>query len=162
MNWKFSNDTHISLQISGTNSEEQQKMFGRHFEIEDELVSHISRKSIDILKTNYRVCFCILAFSHFRKVYVMLAHRNVHLCRMICQWRTGDWLWNWRTCSRYNEILLCFDGALRGTTTEKMSCRVVFNYFSRAPAAKGTEGSRPSHSLWLKLDNVTTVLREFC
>lgn len=43
------------VQIVGTNSEEQQKMFGRHFEIEDELVSHITRRSIDVLKANYRV-----------------------------------------------------------------------------------------------------------
>jgi translation initiation factor 5B len=45
----------VLFQIVGTNSEEQQKMFGRHFELEDELVSHISRKSIDLLKTNYKV-----------------------------------------------------------------------------------------------------------
>ncbi|KAI8549455.1 hypothetical protein RHMOL_Rhmol06G0026000 [Rhododendron molle] len=44
-----------AIKIVGSNSEEQQKMFGRHFEMEDELVSHISRKSIDVLKTNYRV-----------------------------------------------------------------------------------------------------------
>ncbi|KAL6962451.1 photosystem II [Sarracenia purpurea var. burkii] len=44
----------VAIKIVGSNSEEQQKMFGRHFEIEDELVSHISRKSIDILKANYR------------------------------------------------------------------------------------------------------------
>jgi len=31
-------------------------MFGRHFEIEDELVSKVSRRSIDILKANFRVC----------------------------------------------------------------------------------------------------------
>lgn len=44
----------VAIKIVGTNSEEQQKMFGRHFELEDELVSHISRKSIDLLKTNYK------------------------------------------------------------------------------------------------------------
>ncbi|KAK1274183.1 hypothetical protein QJS04_geneDACA009741 [Acorus gramineus] len=44
----------VAIKILGSNSEEQQKMFGRHFEIDDELVSHISRKSIDVLKTNYR------------------------------------------------------------------------------------------------------------
>lgn len=43
-----------AIKIVGSNSEEQQKMFGRHFDIEDELVSHISRKSIDVLKANYR------------------------------------------------------------------------------------------------------------
>ncbi|KAE9465695.1 hypothetical protein C3L33_02403, partial [Rhododendron williamsianum] len=31
--------------IVGSNSEEQQRMFGRHFEMEDELVSHISRRT---------------------------------------------------------------------------------------------------------------------
>lgn len=45
----------VLLQIVGGNPEEQQKMFGRHFEVEDELVSHISRRSIDLLKDNYRV-----------------------------------------------------------------------------------------------------------
>lgn len=45
---------HIS-QIVGSNSEEQQKMFGRHFEMDDELISKISRRSIDILKENFRV-----------------------------------------------------------------------------------------------------------
>lgn len=44
----------VAIKIVGSNPEEQQKMFGRHFEIEDELVSHISRRSIDILKANYR------------------------------------------------------------------------------------------------------------
>ncbi|KAK2656415.1 hypothetical protein Ddye_009467 [Dipteronia dyeriana] len=40
--------------IVGCNHEEQQKMFGRHFDVEDELVSHISRRSIDVLKAYYR------------------------------------------------------------------------------------------------------------
>lgn len=31
-------------------------MFGRHFEMEDELVSKISRNSLDALKENYSVC----------------------------------------------------------------------------------------------------------
>ncbi|KAL3513864.1 hypothetical protein ACH5RR_026581 [Cinchona calisaya] len=44
----------VAIKIVGSNAEEQQKMFGRHFEIEDELVSHISRRSIDVLKANYR------------------------------------------------------------------------------------------------------------
>lgn len=44
----------LAIKIVGSNSEEQQKMFGRHFEMEDELVSKISRRSIDILKANYR------------------------------------------------------------------------------------------------------------
>ncbi|KAF6151472.1 hypothetical protein GIB67_016284 [Kingdonia uniflora] len=44
----------VAIKIGSTNAEEQQKMYGRHFEIEDELVSHISRKSIDVLKANYR------------------------------------------------------------------------------------------------------------
>ncbi|CAN1297495.1 Eukaryotic translation initiation factor 5B [Linum perenne] len=44
----------VAIKIIGSNSEEQQKMYGRHFDIEDELVSHISRKSIDLLKENYR------------------------------------------------------------------------------------------------------------
>ncbi|KAK8488856.1 hypothetical protein V6N11_071056 [Hibiscus sabdariffa] len=44
----------VAIKIVGSNPEEQQKMYGRHFELEDELVSHISRRSIDILKANYR------------------------------------------------------------------------------------------------------------
>ncbi|KAD6119401.1 hypothetical protein E3N88_10672 [Mikania micrantha] len=44
----------VAIKITGSNAEEQQKMFGRHFEMEDELVSHISRQSIDVLKANYR------------------------------------------------------------------------------------------------------------
>ncbi|XP_058112112.1 eukaryotic translation initiation factor 5B-like [Magnolia sinica] len=44
----------VAIKIASTNAEEQQKMYGRHFEIDDELVSHISRKSIDTLKSNYR------------------------------------------------------------------------------------------------------------
>ncbi|TMW97765.1 hypothetical protein EJD97_005024 [Solanum chilense] len=44
----------VAIKIVGSNSEEQQKMFGRHFDIEDELVSKVSRRSIDILKANFR------------------------------------------------------------------------------------------------------------
>lgn len=44
-------------QIVGTNADEMQKMFGRHFDMEDELVSKITRRSIDLLKENYRVRF---------------------------------------------------------------------------------------------------------
>ncbi|CAM0954134.1 unnamed protein product [Alopecurus aequalis] len=44
----------VAIKIIGSNSDEQQKSFGRHFEMEDELVSHITRRSIDLLKANYR------------------------------------------------------------------------------------------------------------
>ncbi|XP_021274466.1 eukaryotic translation initiation factor 5B-like [Herrania umbratica] len=44
----------VAIKIVGSSPEEQQKMYGRHFELEDELVSHISRRSIDVLKANYR------------------------------------------------------------------------------------------------------------
>ncbi|KAL8487024.1 hypothetical protein ACS0TY_023646 [Phlomoides rotata] len=43
----------VAIKIISNSSEEQQKMFGRHFEIEDELVSKISRHSLDALKENY-------------------------------------------------------------------------------------------------------------
>ncbi|CAA0822046.1 eukaryotic translation initiation factor 2 (eIF-2) family protein [Striga hermonthica] len=44
----------VSIKITGTNPEEQQKMFGRHFEMEDELVSKISRSSLDAVNENYK------------------------------------------------------------------------------------------------------------
>ncbi|GAV91958.1 GTP_EFTU domain-containing protein/GTP_EFTU_D2 domain-containing protein/IF-2 domain-containing protein [Cephalotus follicularis] len=44
----------VAIKIVGSSSEEQQKMYGRHFELDDELVSRISRNSIDVLKANYR------------------------------------------------------------------------------------------------------------
>ncbi|XVE96605.1 hypothetical protein REPUB_Repub02eG0237400 [Reevesia pubescens] len=47
----------VAIKIVGSNPEGQQKMYGRHFELEDELVSHISRRSIDVLKANYRVSY---------------------------------------------------------------------------------------------------------
>ncbi|GFP79004.1 eukaryotic translation initiation factor 5b [Phtheirospermum japonicum] len=43
----------VAIKIIGSNPDEQQKMFGRHFEMEDELVSKISRNSLDALKENY-------------------------------------------------------------------------------------------------------------
>ncbi|KAK6923409.1 Translation initiation factor IF- 2, domain 3 [Dillenia turbinata] len=44
----------VAIKIIGSSSEEQQRSFGRHFDIDDELVSQISRRSIDVLKANYR------------------------------------------------------------------------------------------------------------
>lgn len=44
----------VALKIVGSNPDEVQKMYGRQFNEEDELVSHLSRRSIDILKENFR------------------------------------------------------------------------------------------------------------
>ncbi|KAJ6859358.1 hypothetical protein NC652_041597 [Populus alba x Populus x berolinensis] len=44
----------VTIKIIGTNPEEQQKMHGRHFDNDDQLVSHITRRSIDVLKAHYR------------------------------------------------------------------------------------------------------------
>ncbi|KAJ6855815.1 hypothetical protein NC651_040440 [Populus alba x Populus x berolinensis] len=44
----------VTIKIVGTNPEEQQKMHGRHFDNDDQLVSHITRRSIDVLKAHYR------------------------------------------------------------------------------------------------------------
>ena len=94
----------VLVQIVGTNSEEQQKMFGRHFEIEDELVSHISRRSIDVLKTNYRVSDWIPHNFLFLMDHIALCSVLWLLtCRMNWTWKNGSWLWNWRIFSRYNE-----------------------------------------------------------
>ncbi|XP_024525108.1 eukaryotic translation initiation factor 5B isoform X2 [Selaginella moellendorffii] len=41
----------VAMKIMG---DENQKMFGRHFDYDDLLVSHITRRSIDVLKENYR------------------------------------------------------------------------------------------------------------
>jgi translation initiation factor 5B len=44
----------VAMKIVGTNAEENARMFGRHFDMDDELVSRITRRSIDLLKENYR------------------------------------------------------------------------------------------------------------
>lgn len=41
-----------------TNAAESQRLYGRHFDFKDELVSKISRKSIDVLKVRASVCVC--------------------------------------------------------------------------------------------------------
>ncbi|KAL6573338.1 hypothetical protein OROHE_001797 [Orobanche hederae] len=43
----------VAIKIVSSNME-QQKIFGRHFEIDDELVSKVSRNSLDALKENYK------------------------------------------------------------------------------------------------------------
>lgn len=79
----------VFLQIVGTNSDEQQKMFGRHFEIEDELVSHISRRSIDILKANYRVSLNFMYSSLFGlcQLWLLIVLLNIQDELSIDEWK---------------------------------------------------------------------------
>ncbi|EEF34273.1 translation initiation factor if-2, putative [Ricinus communis] len=44
----------VAIKLVNNSPEDQQKMYGRHFDHEDLLVSRISRTSIDVLKANYR------------------------------------------------------------------------------------------------------------
>lgn len=71
-------------------------MFGRHFEMEDELVSKISRRSIDILKANFRVCR-VLGEAPFNnklfclsKYLVLLTAASLTFYRKTSQLRIGD------------------------------------------------------------------------
>ncbi|KAL3619260.1 hypothetical protein CASFOL_036830 [Castilleja foliolosa] len=43
----------VAIKIIGSNPDDKQKMFGRHMEMEDELVSKITRNSLDALEENY-------------------------------------------------------------------------------------------------------------
>ncbi|KAI8569232.1 hypothetical protein RHMOL_Rhmol02G0262200 [Rhododendron molle] len=61
----------VAIKIVGSNSQEQQKMFGRHFDIEDELVSHISRKSIDVLRDNYRGDLSLEEWKFVKKLKIL-------------------------------------------------------------------------------------------
>ena len=57
---------HVSFRLLVPIPRSRKKKFGRHFGTDDELVSHISRKSIDVLKANYREsfnkCYCLSFF----------------------------------------------------------------------------------------------------
>ena len=44
----------VALKIEATNAAEAARMFGRHFTADDRLVSRVTRKSIDVLKTHFR------------------------------------------------------------------------------------------------------------
>ena len=82
----------LSVQIVGSNPEEKQKMFGRHFDINDELVSHISSRSIDILEANYKVTSCLLiivkstqcTLCHHTNIIIIIDHTIFYL-----RWNTG-------------------------------------------------------------------------
>mmetsp|Transcript_29073 Transcript_29073/g.72845 ORF Transcript_29073/g.72845 Transcript_29073/m.72845 type:complete len:931 (-) Transcript_29073:481-3273(-) len=44
----------IAMKIDSTNATESSRLYGRHFDHTDELVSKLTRKSIDLLKENFR------------------------------------------------------------------------------------------------------------
>lgn len=62
--------------------------------MEDELVSHISRRSIDILKTNYRVSVVELVSPLFKFIIMSrkndASNKNNLKCRMSYPWKSGS------------------------------------------------------------------------
>ena len=44
----------LAVKIESTNSTEAGRLFGRHFDMQDEIVSKLSRESIDALKKHFR------------------------------------------------------------------------------------------------------------
>lgn len=43
----------VAMKIEGTNATEQSRLFGRHFDETDQIVSRISRESINALKSHF-------------------------------------------------------------------------------------------------------------
>jgi hypothetical protein len=54
----------VCEQIIGSNPDEQQKSYGVHFEMEDELVSHITERLILLVKQTYRASPMFLLHLH--------------------------------------------------------------------------------------------------
>lgn len=52
------------------------KMFGRHFEEKDELLSHITRTSIDVLKASFRYNHLCLQFVYKDLITFTLSHHS--------------------------------------------------------------------------------------
>ena len=44
----------VAMKIDSTNSAEQSRLYGRHFDHNDQLVSRLTRESIDALKEHFR------------------------------------------------------------------------------------------------------------
>jgi len=44
----------VSIKIIGENPQERSRLYGRHFNADNELLSQISRKSIDVLEEYYQ------------------------------------------------------------------------------------------------------------
>jgi translation initiation factor 5B len=44
----------VAMKIQAVSSQESSRLYGRHFDHKDELVSRITRESIDMLKENFR------------------------------------------------------------------------------------------------------------
>jgi hypothetical protein len=61
-------------QIVGSSPDELEKSYGVHFEMEDELVSHITERSIDLLKEKYRASQCFLS------IYAFVLHLPFFAC----------------------------------------------------------------------------------